>query len=58
MELFAQFKNKKILLSALIIITIPLWLPLVSYTFTTILNAGRYVGTMTRLINSSYICPM
>ena len=51
----AVFKNKKIIIP-IIILTIPIWLPIITYLFETIINAGRIVGTNIRIINSNQIC--
>ena len=49
------FKSKKIIIP-IIIITIPIWLPIINYIFETIINAGRIIGTSIRIINSNTIC--
>ena len=51
----AVFKNKKIII-LIIIFTIPIWLPIITYMIETIINAGKIVGTTIRTINSSNIC--
>lgn len=55
MENIVQFKTKIIIL-ILIIITSPLWLNLLNFIFSFLLNAGRVVGTYIRLIESGAIC--
>ena len=51
----AVFKNKKIIIP-IIVLTIPIWLPIITYLFETIINAGKIVGTNIRIINNSQIC--
>ena len=51
----AVFKNKKIIIP-IIILTIPIWLPILTYMFETIINAGKIVGTTVRTINSNQFC--
>ena len=46
------FKNKKIII-LIIILTIPIWLPILNYLFETVINAGKIVGTNIRIINSN-----
>ena len=56
MEMFAHFNYKKLLLIALIIITIPFWLTIVNYIFEFIIELGRITGTLVRSIQSGNIC--
>ena len=51
---FALFKNK-IVQAILLIITIPLWLPILNYIFSFLIQAGRIVGTFIRVIGSGAI---
>ena len=52
---FALFKNK-VVQAILLLITIPLWLPILNYLFTFLIQAGRIMGTYIRLIGSGAIC--
>jgi len=56
MDLFAHFKNKKIIIPIIIIITIPIWLPLLNYVFDFLIQAGRITGTYMRVIGSGTVC--
>lgn len=51
----ALFKNK-IVQAILLIITIPLWLPILNYTFCFLIQAGRIIGTIIRIIGTRTIC--
>ena len=55
MEAFAQSKIFKILITAIIIITIPFWLTILNYIFLFLIQAGRIIGTYIRLIGSKAI---
>lgn len=52
---FALFKNKTIQV-ILLILTIPLWLPIVNYIFNFLIQAGRIIGTIIRIIGSGNFC--
>ncbi|MBQ9071663.1 MAG: hypothetical protein IJY25_00700 [Bacilli bacterium] len=56
MDLIALFKNKKFIIAIILILTIPIWLPILSYIFEFIIQAGRIMGTYIRLIGSGTIC--
>ena len=53
---FVHSNYKKILLTTLILITIPIWLTLLNYIFDFIIEAGRITGTLIRVIGSKEIC--
>ena len=48
--------TRRVIIIPIIILTIPIWLPVITYTFETIINAGRIVGTGIRIINSNKFC--
>ena len=52
---FALFKNK-IVQAILLIITMPLWLTILNYIISFLIQAGRIVGTVIRVIGSGTIC--
>lgn len=52
---FALFKNK-IVQAILLILTIPIWLPIINYIFNFLIQAGRIIGTIIRVIGSGTIC--
>ena len=57
MDQFARFKNKKlVIISIIIVLTIPFWLPLLNYIFDFIIQAGRITGTYIRTIGGGSIC--
>ena len=56
MEMFARFNYKKILFTTLIIISIPIWLPILNYIFDFILESGRIMGSLIRAIGSEGSC--
>ena len=56
MDLIALFKNKKIILAVILILTLPLWLSILNYIFEFIIQAGRIIGTYIRVIGSGTIC--
>ena len=56
--MFANFKYKKTLLIALIILTIPIWLTLLNYLFDFIIESGKITGTIIRMIGSGNVCLM
>lgn len=56
MDRIVQFKNKKNIITIILIITIPLWLPILNYIFDFLIQAGRIIGTYIRIIGEGYIC--
>ena len=58
MEMFVNFKYKKILLTLLIILTIPIWLTFFNYLFDFIIASGKITGTIIRVIGSKNVCLM
>ncbi len=56
MDQFVHSKKFKITLIVLIIITIPLWLPILTYILNFLVQAGRIIGTYIRIINDGRIC--
>jgi len=54
-EKFALFKNK-VVQAILIVITLPLWLTILSYLFSFLIQAGRIIGTFIRLIAEGSMC--
>ena len=58
MEMFVNFKYKKILLTLLIILTIPIWLTLLNYLFDFIIESGKITGTIVRMIGNGNVCLM
>ncbi|MDO4963266.1 MAG: hypothetical protein Q4E75_04130 [bacterium] len=57
MDLIVLFKKYKVIIITCIILTIPVWLPVFSYMFSSLLNVGRVCGTCIRLINNNTFCP-
>ena len=55
MAKFALFKNK-VVQAILILITLPLWLTILSYLFSFLIQAGRIIGTFIRFIGEGSIC--
>lgn len=56
MGLFAHFRRKKVIVIILLIITIPLWMTVLSYLFDFIIQAGRIIGTYIRVIALKSAC--
>ena len=56
MEMFVNFKYKKLLLTLILILTIPVWLTLLNYLFDFIIESGKITGTIIRMIGSSNVC--
>jgi len=56
MDRIVQFKNKKLIITIILIITIPLWLPIINYIFDFLIQAGRIIGTYIRVIGEGVIC--
>ncbi len=56
MDLFVHFKNKKFIIPIFLIITIPVWLPLLNYIIDFLIQAGRITGTYIRVIGSGTVC--
>lgn len=54
MERIVQYK--KTIITIILILTIPLWLPIINYIFDFLIQAGRIIGTYIRLIGSNTIC--
>ena len=55
MEKFALFKNK-VVQAIVIVITLPLWLTILSYLFSFLIQAGRIIGTFIRFIGEGSMC--
>ena len=55
MEKFALFKNR-VVQAILIIITLPLWLTILSYLFSFLIEAGRIIGTFIRMVAEGSMC--
>ncbi|MBQ2946486.1 MAG: hypothetical protein IJE04_01360 [Bacilli bacterium] len=55
MEKFALFKNK-VVQAILITITMPLWLTVLSYIFSFLIQAGRIIGTFIRFVGEGGMC--
>ena len=55
MEHCAHSKKIKYLLTIIIVITIPIWLSIINYSFSFIIHAGRIIGTYMRVIDNN-IC--
>ena len=53
---FVHSNYKKILLTTLILITIPIWLTLLNFIFDFVIEAGRITGTIIRYIGHANIC--
>ena len=53
---FVQSNYKKIILTLIILITLPMWLTLLNYIFDFIIEAGRITGTIIRKVGSGNIC--
>jgi hypothetical protein len=49
-------KYKKILVTTILIVTIPIWLTLLNYIFDFVIEAGRITGTIIRYVGSGNIC--
>lgn len=55
MDLIVRYKKE--IITIIILLTIPIWLPILTYIFNFLIQAGRIVGTYVRLIGSQSICP-
>ena len=55
MAKFALFKNK-VVQAILLIITIPLWLSILTYVFSFLIQAGRIIGTFIRFVGEGGMC--
>jgi len=58
MAKFVQSNYKKIILTLIIVITLPIWLTLLNFIFDFIIQAGRITGTFIRIIGSGNICAL
>ena len=55
---FVKYNYKKILVTTILIITIPIWLTLLNYIFDFVIEAGRITGTIIRYVGSGKVCIM
>ena len=53
---FVQSNYKKMILTLVIIITLPITLTLLNYIFDFIIEAGRITGTIIRVVGSGNVC--
>lgn len=55
MDVTALLRNKKIII-LILILTIPLWLPILNYIVDFIFEAGKILGTYVRIVGSGEYC--